>query len=115
VVAMLFCLLRLADLIAALVVIRILLQFIVQAVGVIVLRYRQPDLPRPFRMWLYPLPALLAIAGFLYILLARKNFQREIKYAVVILAAGLLIYFLRSWRRREWPFERPLPAPEQGA
>src|SRR5665811_1398158 len=100
----LFCLLRLADVIAALVVIRILLQFIVQAVGVIVLRRRQPDMPRPFRMWLYPLPALMAIAGFTYILLARKNFQREIKYAFVILIAGLFVYFLRSWRRKEWPF-----------
>ncbi len=108
----LFCLLRLADLIAALVVIRILLQFIVQAVGVMVLRYRQPDLPRPFRMWLYPLPALLAIAGFLYILLARKNFQREIKYAVVILVAGLLVYFIRSWKRGEWPFAGRLPDPQ---
>ena len=103
-VAMLFCLLRRADVIAALVVIRILLQFIVQAVGVIVLRYRQPDLPRPFRMWLYPLPALMAIAGFVFILLARKNFLREIKYACLILVVGLLIYFARSWKRRAWPF-----------
>jgi len=102
--AIAFCLLRLADLIAALVVIRILLQFIVQAVGVMVLRYRQPNLPRPFRMWLYPLPALMAIAGFLFILLSRKNFQREIKYAVVILIVGLIVYFVRSWKRREWPF-----------
>ena len=103
-VAMLFCLLRLADVIAALVVIRILLQFIVQAVGVIVLRIRRPDLPRPFRMWLYPWPALLAIAGFLYILVERPAFSRELRYAAVILLAGLLLFFLRSWRRREWPF-----------
>jgi basic amino acid/polyamine antiporter, APA family len=103
-VAIVFCLLRLADVIAALVVIRILLQFIVQAVGVIVLRRRQPDLPRPFRMWMYPLPALMAIVGFSYILLARKNFQREIKYALVILIVGLLVYFARSWKRHEWPF-----------
>ena len=103
-VAMLFCFLRLADVIAALVVIRILLQFIVQAVGLMVLRKRQPDLPRPFRMWLYPLPALLAIAGFIFILVARKNFLREIRYAVVILVVGLAIYFVRSWRRGEWPF-----------
>ena len=103
-IAMLFCLLRLSDVIAALVVIRILLQFIVQAVGLMVLRKRQPDLPRPFRMWLYPLPALLAIAGFIFILVARKNFLREIRYAVVILVVGLAIYFVRSWRRGEWPF-----------
>jgi amino acid transporter len=105
-VAMLFCFLRLADVIAALVVIRILLQFIVQAVGVMVLRRRRPDMPRPFRMWLYPAPALLAIGGFLFVLLSRKNFEREIRYAIAILIAGLIIYFLRSWRRKEWPFEQ---------
>jgi basic amino acid/polyamine antiporter, APA family len=104
VVAMLFCFLRLADVIAALVVIRIMLQFIVQAIGLLLLRKRHPDFPRPFRMWLYPLPALVAIAGFVFILLSRKNFLREIRYAVVILVAGLLIYFVRSWRRKEWPF-----------
>ena len=105
-VAMLFCFLRLADVIAALVVIRILLQFIVQAVGVMVLRKRRPDMPRPFRMWLYPVPALLAIGGFVFILLSRQNFLREIRYAVAILVAGLVIYFIRAWKRKEWPFER---------
>ena len=111
-VAILFCLLRLADVIAALVVIRILLQFIVQAVGVMVLRHRQPNMPRPFRMWLYPLPALTGIAGFVYILLARKNFQREIKYAFVILILGLLVYFIRARQRREWPFVSASSTPD---
>src|SRR5579864_7578683 len=73
VVAAVFCFLRLADVIAALVVIRIMLQFLVQAIGVIVLRVRRPDLPRPFRMWLYPLPALIASIGFGYILFVRVN------------------------------------------
>src|ERR1700678_298718 len=65
-VAAAFCFLRLRDAIAALVVIRLILQFLVQAVGLIVLRITRPELPRPFRMWLYPLPALMAIAGFLF-------------------------------------------------
>src|SRR6201997_3266098 len=47
-VAAAFCFLRLKDAIAALVVIRLILQFLVQAVGLIVLRIRRPDLPRPF-------------------------------------------------------------------
>src|SRR2546422_6181024 len=97
-VALLFCFFSLADVIAALVVIRILLQFLVQAIGVIVLRIRRPDLPRPFRMWFYPLPALIASFGFVFILISRKNFLREIRYAAVILIAGLLIYFIRAWR-----------------
>ena len=102
--AMLFCFLRLADVIAALVVIRIMLQFIVQAIGVMVLRKRRPDMPRPFRMWMYPVPALLAIAGFTFILVARKNFLREIRYALAILVLGIAIYLLRAWKRRDWPF-----------
>jgi basic amino acid/polyamine antiporter, APA family len=106
-VASLACFLSLADVIAALVVIRIALQFLVQAVGVIVLRVRRPDLERPFRMWLYPLPAILASVGFVYILLARQKALRELRYAGVILLAGLAIYLVRAWRRRDWPF---LPA-----
>jgi amino acid transporter len=104
VVASLFCFLRLADLIAALVVIRILLQFLVQSIGVIVLRIRRPNMPRPFRIWLYPVPALVAAAGFVYILFKRADYLREIRYAGVILVVGLLIYCVRAWRRKEWPF-----------
>jgi len=108
-VASLACFLSLADVIAALVVIRIALQFLVQAVGVIVLRVRRPDLPRPFRMWLYPLPAIVASAGFVFILLTRRQALREIRYAAVILLAGLAIYLVRAARRRDWPFRPDLP------
>jgi len=104
VVAALFCFFSLADVIAALVVIRITLQFLVQAVGLIVLRIRRPDLPRPFRMWLYPLPAILASGGFVFILISRTNSLMQIRYALVILITGIAIYLARSWRNREWPF-----------
>jgi APA family basic amino acid/polyamine antiporter len=110
-VAALFCFLRLADLIAALIVIRIVLQFLVQSIGVIVLRIRRPDMPRPFRMWLYPIPALVAAASFLFILISRRDFLREVRYAGVVLVVGLLIYGVRAWRRSDWPFgERSLVA-----
>lgn len=105
-IAALFCFLRLADVIAALVVIRILVQFLAQIVGVIVLRVRRPDLPRPFRMWLYPIPAIIAFCGFVYVLFARTNFQKEIRYAVVLIVVGLIIYFVRSWKRGEFPFDK---------
>ena len=104
VVAAGFCFLRLKDAIAALVVIRIIVQFLVQAIGLIVLRIREPNLPRPFRMWLYPLPALLASAGFLFILFARPNWQKEVRYAVVILLTGIVIYLIRARRHPAWPF-----------
>ena len=111
-VACLFCFLRLKDAIAALVVIRIVLQFFVQAIGVIVLRIRRPEMPRPFRMWLYPLPALVASGGFLMILFHRENAGRELRYAAIILLAGLLVYLVRSWKSKDWPFRRSLSHPE---
>lgn len=105
-IAAVFCFFRLADVIAALVVIRILVQFLAQIAGVIVLRVRRPDLPRPFRMWLYPLPALVALGGFIYVLVSRKNFLKEVRYAAVLVVVGLVIYFIRARMRGEWPFGR---------
>jgi amino acid transporter len=94
--AICFCFFSLADVIAALVVLRILLQFLMQHVGVIYLRRSQPEMKRPFRIWLYPLPPVLAICGFVYILLERANFQREIRGACVVIAAGAILYGVRE-------------------
>jgi amino acid transporter len=105
-VAAVFCFLSLADAIAALVAIRITLQFLLQAVGVVLLRIRRPDLPRPFRMWLYPLPALLAAIGFIFVLVSRTHSFTQIRYALVILITGVILYMARAWRNRHWPFAR---------
>jgi len=94
--AICFCFFSLADVISALVVLRILLQFLMQHIGVIRLRRTQPDMPRPFRIWLYPLPPLLAILGFTYILAERPHFQREILGAALVVAAGTLTYLARE-------------------
>jgi len=87
-------------------VIRILVQFLAQIAGVIVLRVRRPDLPRPFRMWLYPLPVLLAFCGFVFVLWNRPHPLKEIRYAAVLVCLGLLVYFIRARMRGEWPFDR---------
>src|SRR5271157_4888692 len=63
VVAAAFCFFSLAQVITMLVVTRILLQFFLQQVGVMLLRVQRPELKRPFKMPLYPLPPLVAIAG----------------------------------------------------
>ena len=105
VVSAVFCFFSLTAVIAALVAIRILLQYILQQVGVMVLRVKRPDLRRPFRMWLYPAPPLLALAGFLFIVFSRKHAERELLDAAVVALTGSAIYFARAWRRVEWPFK----------
>ena len=109
-VAAVFCFLKLADVIAALVVIRIMIQFLVQAIGVMVLRVRRPDLVRPFRIWLYPIPPIIAALGFTYVLFGRQNFTKEIRYGLIILIVGIAIYLVRGCSRREWPFAPRLQA-----
>ena len=62
-----FCFLSLQDVITAAVTVRILVQFIGQIVALHVLRVTRPEVLLPFRMWLYPLPSLVAVAGWLFV------------------------------------------------
>ncbi len=66
--AALACLAHLETVIAALLTSRILIQFVGQIATVVMLRTRPDLLARmPFRMRLFPLPALIALAGWLYV------------------------------------------------
>jgi basic amino acid/polyamine antiporter, APA family len=101
--AAVFCVFQLRDLVSALVVIRIMLLFLVQAVGAVVWRITNPDRPRPFRMWLYPVPVLVTVAGFALVLYDRRAlFARGLLFA----GLGLAVYLLRSARTAAWPFAR---------
>jgi basic amino acid/polyamine antiporter, APA family len=93
--AAIFCLFKLADVVTALVVIRITVQFLAQTIGVMVLRRRNPGMPRPFRMWLYPLPAILACLGFVYIIVMRPKSLEAIRLAAVVVVVGTLLFWLR--------------------
>jgi APA family basic amino acid/polyamine antiporter len=95
-VAALCCFLSLADVIAALVVLRILLQFSLQHVGIMVWRKRRPEVARPFRVWLYPLPPLLALLGFGYIVVKRANSGKEVGLAVVVAVVGTVVFLARG-------------------
>jgi fructoselysine transporter len=59
--------LRLGDAINAILAMRILIQFVAQAVGVVLLRRRKGTADLPFRMWLYPAPVILSVAIWLFV------------------------------------------------
>jgi len=100
-VAALFTLIPLGTVITSLIVIRTLVQFIGQHVGLILLRRNRPDLPLPFRMWLYPLPALVATVGWLFIFFTSRQF---IFVGVAFLLSGIAAFLVHQSRKREWPF-----------
>jgi amino acid transporter len=108
-VAAVFCFFTLDQVITMLVVTRILLQFLLQHIGVILLRVQRPDLNRPFRMPLYPLPPLAAIAGFIFILVNRSHAIGGLAVAGGIALSGTILYVIRARRLGQWPFPpRPL-------
>ncbi|HLI76362.1 MAG TPA: APC family permease, partial [Acidobacteriaceae bacterium] len=105
-VACVFCCFDLKDVIAALVVLRVMLQFGLQQIGVMWLRWRRPEMPRPFRMWLYPLPPLLALLGFGFLVVSRPGFGRELLLSAVVAMLGSAAFF---WWERRQPASESLP------
>jgi len=105
-VAACFCLFSLAQVITMLVVTRILLQFSLQHAGVMLLRAQRPELERPFRMPLYPLPPLAAMAGFVFMLANRSHALGGLAVAAGIAGSGTLLYLVRARRLGQWPFAR---------
>ncbi len=103
-VAAVFCFFSLQQVITMLVITRILLQFLLQHVGVMVLRVQRPELDRPFRIPLYPLPPLAAMLGFVFILVNRSHALGGLAVAAGIACSGTLIYMVRAKRLGQWPF-----------
>jgi basic amino acid/polyamine antiporter, APA family len=86
----------------ALITTRILVQFIGQILAVFLLRKNKPELERPYRIWLYPIPNLLALAGWLFVF-ATTDWP-VILFGMGTLMLGLLCFLIWSWRTRQWPF-----------
>jgi basic amino acid/polyamine antiporter, APA family len=101
------CFFDLVQIITALMMARILSMFVAQIIGLLIYRRYQPNAPRPFRMWLYPLPALFALVGWLGVFVTpglQPGGWVFLLYAFGTIAVGFAAYFLLAWKKREWPF-----------
>ena len=103
-------LLDLSDLITALVVIQVLVQFMAQVVAVTMIRRYRPDIHRPFQMWFYPVTSVIAFAGWAFILAASG--LKFILWGIALIAVGVAAYLWRARVQAEWPFG---PAEAKGA
>lgn len=88
-----FCFIPLQVVIETAVIVRIFVQFLGQIFGLHLLRTTRPDIKLPFRMWLYPLPSLIATLGWLFILVAKYDY---LPAALAVLGSGAVVYPL--WR-----------------
>jgi len=99
---------RLSDVIKAILAMRLLVQFIGQAVGLMILRRRWRPERLPFKMWLYPLPVVVTIFGWAALFLSTGR-----KFALgglLMILLGTIVFFLQARYRREWPFGPPRSA-----
>ncbi len=95
------CLLSLGALIQFLIVIQILTQFIAQCLGLLLIRRYRTDIPRPFSMWLYPVPVLFACFGWVFILASSGMAYITAGLASVVLGwAAFLLWTRKQGRTR---------------
>ncbi|OLB51438.1 MAG: amino acid permease [Gemmatimonadetes bacterium 13_2_20CM_2_65_7] len=87
----------------ALITTRILVQFVGQIGALTLLRRRAPDMPRPYRMWLYPLPSLVALLGWIFVFATTP--VSVIAFGLGALLLGVICFGAWSWKGKTWPFE----------
>ncbi|QDA60376.1 APC family permease [Hymenobacter jejuensis] len=93
---------KLSEVISAILAMRILVQFVGQAVGLLLLRRRLGAAQLPFRMPLYPAPVLIAIT--VWLLIFWSTGLQFMASGLVVIAFGVLAFLLWSRSRRQWPF-----------
>ncbi|MDI1354536.1 MAG: amino acid permease [bacterium] len=104
-IAFVFSLLfRLGDVISAILAMRILIQFIGQAIGLLILRRKRNPATFPYKMPLYPFPALLAIVLWMGIIISTG--QKMVLMGIGVIVAGIAVYLLKSYKTGDWPFRK---------
>lgn len=102
--SMMMCLFSLADLIAGLIIIQTMLQFLGQCVAVMLLRKQSKPGEGKFSMPLYPLPALVALLGWLYIVATSQ--MKHVAVGAGLTVAGAVFFLIQAKRAQEWPFHK---------
>ena len=97
----------LVQIITALILARVLVVFIDQITGLFIMRRYRHEINLPFKMWLYPLPAILALIGWLYVFvspLGQPGGLSFMLYAFGTIVLGLIAFLALAAQKRDWPF-----------
>jgi len=100
--------LKLETAIAGILAMRLIVQFIGQAVGVILLHKRWGPERLPFKMWFYPLPAVLTMLGWGW-LFWQTGAAR--KWGLLEIALGVVAFLIWSSVMKQWPFQAAADRP----
>lgn len=95
--------LKLSEVISAILAMRIMIQFVGQAVGLLILRNKRNSDEFPYKMPLFPLPVFLAIAMWLFILISTGS--KLMFSGLIVIFLGTIVYFIKATVQKEWPFK----------
>lgn len=95
---------KMKEVITAIIVMRIIVQFIGQSVGIMLYHQKMKQEAFPYRMFLYPLPAIIGIIVWAFIFFSAE--WQFIAGALGVIAAGVLIFVGQSAQSKAWPFEK---------
>ena len=93
--------LKLKTAIAAILAMRLLVQFIGQAVGVMLLHKRWPPERLPFKMWFYPFPAVLTMLAWAWLFWHTGPIR---KWGLLEIGLGVFAFLIWTREMRQWPF-----------
>jgi hypothetical protein len=89
------CWFSLERLLSALMIIQIVFQFVPQIFALFAIRKYRKQIHRPYGMWLYPSPAIVELAGWIYV--ATTPEQRQyLGTALLLLLLGIGAFLLRA-------------------
>jgi amino acid transporter len=80
----------------------VIVQSIAQIAALVVLRKRQPGLERPYRQWLYPVPCVVALFGWIYVYMSASALSLILSGAWIL--AGLAVFVVWAKLNKAWPF-----------
>jgi amino acid transporter len=92
----------LSDVINMLLTALIIVQSIAQIAALVTLRKRQPGLARPYRQWLYPVPCVIALLGWIYVYFSASTISLVLSGVWIV--AGLAVFMAWAKFNRSWPF-----------
>ena len=101
-ITMIGSLFTLTNIINAAVATLVIIQSLAQVAAIVVLRRRQPTLVRPYRQWLYPLPTIVALIGWVYIYISAS--WLSIGLSVCWILIGAIAFLIYAKAEHTWPF-----------
>jgi amino acid transporter len=94
---------RMSEVISGILAMRIIIQFIGQAIGVVLLRNKKANSNLPYKMPLYPIPVIAAI--IMWSLVFYATGLKVITMFVAVVGSGLLVFFVKAKKEKHWPFQ----------